>query len=112
VTVFAVIKDPAANKDYVINWADPAAPGGSFLTGGDTLAASTWTVYQTTNSGLQPLVSVPPGIVVGSSSFTTTTTTVWFTGGVAGTEYLAVNHITTAQTRQEDQSIIILCTNQ
>jgi hypothetical protein len=109
--VFAVIKDPSANKDYGINWADPAAPGGPFLTGGDTIVASTWTVYQTTNSGASPLVSVSPGIVVGSSSFTTTTTTVWFTGGVAGTEYLAVNHITTAQSRQEDQQIIILCIN-
>ena len=111
-TVFAVIKDPSANKDYGINWADPAAPGGPFLTGGDIITASTWTVFVTTNSGASPLVSVTPGIIVASSSFTPNTTTVWLSGGVAVTEYLAVNHITTAQNRQEDQSIIILCINQ
>jgi hypothetical protein len=33
-------------------------------------------------------------------------------GGVAVTEYLATNHITTTQGRQEDQTIIILCINQ
>jgi hypothetical protein len=112
VTVFAVIKDPQAIKDYLINWADPNAVGGPFLTGGDTIATSTWTVYLNTNSGSSQVLSVPPGIVVASSSFTNTTTTVWFSGGVAVTEYLATNHITTAQGRQEDQTIIILCNNQ
>lgn len=98
-TVFAAVKDPSAVKDYLINWADPAAPGGPFLTGGDTLVASTWTVSD-------------PGIVIDSTSFTTTTTTVILSGGIVGTEYLVVNHITTTQGRQEDQTIIILCINQ
>lgn len=110
-TVFAVIKDPSAAKDYLINWADPAAPGGPFLTGGDTITASTWAIYLTTNSGSGPVLSVPPGIVVGSNSFTQSTATVWLTGGVVVTEYLVTNHITTAQGRQEDQSIIVLCIN-
>lgn len=111
-SVFAVIKDPAADKDYGINWEDPNAPGGPFLTGGDTITASTWTVFVITNSGLLSVISTPPGIVVASNNFTPTTTTVWLSGGVAVTEYLVTNHIATAQGRQENQTIIILCINQ
>lgn len=106
-TVFAAIKDPSAVKDYQINWADPAAPGGPFLTGGDTITASTWTVYDPTGA----VLTLGPLIVINSSSFTTTTTTVVLSGGTLGVEYLIVNHISTVQSRQEDQTIIILCIN-
>jgi len=108
VTVFAAIKDPSAVKDYLINWADPAAPGGPFLTGGDTITASTWSVYDPIGA----VLALGPLIVINSSSSTVTTTTVNLSGGTLGVEYLVVNHVTTSQGRQEDQTIIILCINQ
>jgi hypothetical protein len=111
VTVFATVKDPTATKDYMIDWNDPSAPGGPYLTGGDTVTTSTWTVYVNTDNGANLIASTPPGIVVSTSSSAPTTTTVWLSGGIAGVEYLVVNHITTAQGRQEDQTIIILCIN-
>jgi hypothetical protein len=111
VTVFAKVKDPTATKDYLIDWDSASAPDGPYLTPSDTITASTWSVYVNTNNGANLIASTPPGIVVASSSYTTTTTSVWLSGGVAGVEYLVINHISTAQGRQEDQTVIILCIN-
>lgn len=89
--VAAYVKDPQSIKDYLIDWTP-------WLSAGDTITGSTWTA--------------PAGITIGTTSSTTMTTTVWLSGGVVGTEYLVLNHISTAQGRQEDQTIIILCINE
>lgn len=89
-TVAAYVRDPNSVKDYKIDW-----QANGWLTGGDTITAATFTA--------------PTGIAISSSSFTTTTTTFFLTGGTVGVEYLIVVHITTAQGRQEDQTVIILC---
>lgn len=79
-------KDSDAVLDYQVNWA-------AWLPENDTLAASTWTA--------------DPGITIDSSSFTDTTATVWLSGGTETAVYNVVNHITTADGREEDQTIII-----
>lgn len=89
-TVAAYVRDPNSVKDYKIDW-----QANGWLTGGDTITAATFTA--------------PTGISISSSSFTPTTTTFFLTGGTVGVEYLIVVHITTAQGRQEDQTVIILC---
>lgn len=79
-------KDPNAVLDYGFDYS-------RWLPSGDTITASTWTP--------------DTGITVNSSSFTSTATTVWLAGGTAGTSYKVVNHITTQQGRQDDQTLEI-----
>lgn len=90
-TVAAFVKDPNVTKDYPINWA-------ARLVSGDTITASTWVAE--------------PGITIGTGgqapTSTTTTTLVWLSGGTVGVEYKVTNHITTAQGRTDDQTLIIL----
>lgn len=87
VTVFAAkfIKDPDAVLDYQADWSD--------WLGDDTISSSAW------SSG--------EGISVDSSSSTDTTATVWLSGGVSGTNYEVVNHITTVDGREDDRTILI-----
>ncbi|AZG48854.1 phage fiber-tail adaptor protein [Gordonia insulae] len=80
-------KDPNAKLDYGINWSDWLRPG-------DTITASTWTVTGPDAA----LVNSDPG-------FTTTEATVWLAGGTLGKTYDAVNHITTAQGREDDRTL-------
>lgn len=87
--VAAYVKDPDEVLEYPIDWSGPNG-----LDPGDTILTSTWTV--------------PTGITKQSDSKTTTATLVWLTGGTNGVEYLCVNHITTAQGRQFDKTLIIL----
>lgn len=88
-------KDPQDVLDYGWDWAAPP-PDGPWLTGGDTISASTWAV------------SGPDSALTTSNpQFTTTTTTVWLTGGTLGVEYTVTNHVTTTQGRQRDRSFII-----
>jgi hypothetical protein len=90
------VKDPNANLDYVIDW---DKPGDEWLVGGDTIVASTFTV-------------VDVGITLGTGgfapSFTTTRTTVWVRDGIPGQEHRVINHISTAQGREEDQTLVFL----
>ena len=90
--VAAYVKDPNAIQDFPIDWV---------LDAGDTITASTW--------------AVPAGVTKGDGAngapaptFTTTKTVVWLLGGTVGETYLVVNHVTTAQGRQHDQTLIIL----
>ena len=83
--VGAYVKDPNEVADYPIEWdLDP----------GDTITGATW--------------NVPAGLIKGIDTFTTTKTVVWLSGGTAGTEYLVTCHITTANGRQFDKTILIL----
>jgi hypothetical protein len=83
------IKDPDAVLDYEIDWSEWLVT--------DTISASTW--------------AADTGLTVDSDSFTDTATTVWLSGGVVGTSYEVVNHITTANGREDDRTIIIKCKN-
>lgn len=82
------IKDPTAVLDYSIDWS-------KWLKSGDSITMSTWTV--------------PAGITKGSDLFTNDMTTVWLSGGANGLRYIVTNHITTAQGREDDRSLIIVC---
>lgn len=83
-------KDPQAILDYQIDWS-------SWLQGGDTISASTWTV--------------PSGLTRTNDVFTSTTTTVWLSGGTAGQRYEVINHVTTAGGREDDRTIYISVVN-
>lgn len=77
-------KDPDSVMDYKIDWT-------SWLVS-DTVAASTWTL--------------PAALTEhGNTTFDNTSTTLWVSGGVVGSIYECINHITTAAGRQEDQTI-------
>lgn len=47
----------------------------------------------------------------GSDSFTTTAATVWLSGGSLGENYSVVNHIVTADGREDDQTLTIRISN-
>ena len=82
------LKDPDAVLDYMFDWS-------SWLQSGETISTSTMTAST--------------GITVDSDVATTTTTTVWLSGGTAGVNYTVTNHITTSNSRAEDQTITIVC---
>lgn len=88
------VKDPSATLDYEIDWTP-------FLVPGDVIVASTF------------VPTLPDGtldntITVVNVTFAPTNTTVWLSGGVVGDPtHMIVNHITTNQGRQDDQSLYI-----
>lgn len=85
------IKDPAAVLDYTIDWT-------AWLTEGETITASTWTV--------------PAGLTEQSTSATPTAATVWLAGGTVGAgRYTVTNEITTSDGRTDERSIQITCLN-
>lgn len=83
----AFLKDPDAVLDYQIDWSN--------WLDDDTISTSSWTV--------------PTGITRDSDTNDTTTATIWLSGGTAGTSYSVVNHIVTADGREEDRTITIKC---
>ncbi len=94
---FVVTKDPNAVLDYGLDWSEDLADG-------DTISASAWTVTSPAD----------PTLVVGSTglfvpSHTSTTTTVWLSGGTAGVTYKVTNHVTTAESRQDDRTLTVKC---
>lgn len=93
-TILYDVKDPSATLDYQIDWVP-------FLVPGDTIVTSTWTPR---------LANGTPdtGITVTATSFAPTNTTVWLAGGAVGDPtHTIVNHITTAQGRQDDQTLYL-----
>lgn len=82
-------KDPDAVLDYKVDWS-------AWLPTGDTIVASTWTV--------------PVGITQATPppSFTDSTATIWLSGGTLGDTHEIVNHVTTAQGRQDDRTIRVV----
>lgn len=84
--------DKDAVLDYDIDWS-------AWLPLGDTIAASTWA-----SSDAAVITNAP------APSFTNTATKVWISCGVGvvvGEKYLVVNHITTADGREEDYTLIM-----
>lgn len=90
---YFILKDPDANLDYQLNWAD-TGPLGSWL-GADTIVSTIWTV--------------DAGLIKGTDTFTPTTATIWLSGGVAGTTYNVSVIITTAAGRTDERSFRIIC---
>lgn len=84
------VKHPDARLDYGFDWS-------RWLSEGDTIASSSWTV----DSGLD----------VGESEFAEdfddTTTKIWLSGGDDGVDYEAVNRIITAQGRDDRRTMTI-----
>lgn len=79
--------DPNDRADYTIEWT---------LDDGDTIVSSTWVIADDS-----------PGISIVLTTFTDTSTAVWVTGGTAGDPAKLRNHITTAFTRQFDQTVTL-----
>lgn len=86
-------KDPNDIIDYAVNWAKWLRPG-------DEIISSTWTVESGLNKIADPTTDV-------MDPFTPTIATVWVAGGTDGTDYAALNRITTTQGRQRDKTITI-----
>lgn len=87
-------KDPdSTNIDYTLNWA-------GWLTGGDTITAVNVTVEGATDD--------PGELTIEDTSHTDTTTTVVVSGGAVNRNYRLTFHITTAQDRQDDRSILLV----
>lgn len=87
---FRVTKDANAALDYTLDWSQ-------WLTGGDTLASSTW------------ITAI--GLTVDSDRLDAdNTTTVWLSGGTAGRSYTVTNRITTDDGRTDDRSIVVYVT--
>lgn len=82
------VHDPQAKLDYPVDWS-------TWLAGGETITASTWTV--------------PAGITKDSDSFSDTAALAWLSGGTAGQDYTITNHIVTSAGREDDRSIILKC---
>ncbi len=79
-------KDPDATLDYTFNWA-------AWLTGGDTISASSWIV--------------PTGITATSPTHTGTTASALLSGGTTGQQYTCVNRITTVNGLIDDRSLLL-----
>ena len=81
------VKDPDSTLDYTRDWS-------RWLTTGDTISLSTW--------------SVTGGISITAQSYDTTTATVWIDGGTVGTDCYATNTVTTAEGRIDERTFRIL----
>ncbi len=80
-------KDPESILDYIIDWT-------GFLTGGDSISSSTWSVSSV-------------DVSIDSDSFTANTTIAWISGGIDGFSYILTNHIVTTYGREDDKVIIL-----
>lgn len=83
---YLAVKDPQEIKDYTIDWTDDLATG-------ETISTSSW--------------AVGTGLTETDEDLATPNATVWVSGGTAGTEYLAVNTITTSGGRTLERTIVI-----
>ena len=86
-----ILKDPAAVLDYCVDW------GAQYLTPGELLAASDWTVVP----------NDPAGLSIAGSDFSATTSSVKAAAGSAGKIYRLVNRICTDAGRTDERSILI-----
>lgn len=91
--------DPDANLDYGLDWAGTPAEGVPWLSEGETITASTWSV---TSGPVDELTLT-------NSTNDTTTTTIWVSGGVAGRVYQITNHVTSSAGREDDRSHTLVC---
>ena len=93
---------PTDLLDYTFDWL-----GGGWLTNGDPIASSTWTVTATQGTPSTPNIS-PSGK---PQVMNPGDTVCWFTGGDDGADYVLYNQITTASGRKRTRSITIKVRN-
>lgn len=86
------IKDPDSVLSYTLNW--KGSSPGPWLSTGDTISTSAWTLSST-------------GISGATGSSTTTTATINVSGGTDGEDYDFTNRITTANGLTTDRTIRI-----
>lgn len=82
-------KDPAAVKDYGLNWT-------AWMSSGDTISTSVWSGDIAANSST---------LLVTSSSISSHTTICFVGSGTAGGVHRVSNRIVTAQGRTEERSL-------
>lgn len=82
-----VTKGPMADLDFAIDWT-------AWLTGGDTLASTDWTVPDGLTTSKDPVVSGGKAII-------------WFSGGTPGQTYVATCKIVTTQGRTDERELAI-----
>lgn len=98
---YNAIKAPDEDLDYLFDWAGATAPG-PWLTGGDTIATSTWTV-----TGIPGLIIVPGPLTMHTTSNSPTTATVWLSGGTVAAQYAVENTIVTAGGRTAVRTLTV-----
>ena len=86
-------KDPEAVLDYLVDWS-------TWMPSGDAITASSWTI-----TGPDSALTLGTGAQAPDN--TDTTATMWLVGGTLGQRYQAVNHIVTAQGREDDRTLYI-----
>lgn len=92
-------KDPQDIKDYDLHWEDR-------LVDTEILSAVVWTITKVPEDNASN-----PLVIGGFTAFETTgLAKVWLSGGVKGT-YNLLCHVTTNQTRQYDQTMILKVDN-
>lgn len=95
-------QDPSAVLDWGFNWNDPSAQGGPYLETGESITASTWTLYDDQWNPVTD-VAVSGDISVGGKTSV-------FLGpaddvdAIRGQVRFLTNHITTNDGRQDDRS--------
>lgn len=77
-------KDPAADKDYTIDWS-------AMLQEGETIVSSVWTA--------------DPALTLTDELITAGVCSVWIAGGVNGTTYSIVNRITTSRGLTDERTL-------
>lgn len=80
------LKDPSAQLDYGLRWADWLDT--------DTISSSSWAV-------------TPSGLNIITNSHDSKSTAVWVSGGTAKTKYTLTNTIVTAGGRTDQRSLTI-----
>ena len=101
----AIVKrkvDPSDKLDFGFNWEGPQSVGGPFLLDGESITASTWTLYDAD-------WNVVTDVTVSSTTNTGTVTTAFFGPAaddvaVRGETRFLTNHIVTNQGREKDWS--------
>lgn len=83
------VKDPDAVLDYPSDWSD-------WLPEGDTITSATATLSDAT-------------MTVDSVSHTTTTVVAYVSGGSVGVNPVLTFHVVTAEGREDDRSITLVC---
>lgn len=94
--------DPADRTDYGFDYADPKVKPAPYLSDGETLTSSTWTLYDGD-------WNVVTDVQIDDTSYSDTTTTAFFgpaddVVALRGEVRYLTNHIVTSQGREKDES--------
>lgn len=84
-------KDPAAHKDYGLDWSE-------LLIDSETISNATWTVDDT-------------ALIIGVTAINGSISAVWLSGGVDGATYTLVNRITTSRGLIDERTVTIKVKN-